>query len=111
MPERRPDKVNEWATHERPSEDEAFHHAVGRKANRKLRARSQKDRSPWFWLGMFGLVGWSVALPLVLGVVAGAWLDQRFNGRISWTLTLLFVGAALGCWTAWHWVKRESSRS
>ncbi len=93
-----------------PSEDEQFRHTIIRKEDRKLRARSRPDRGPWFWLGMFGLVGWSIAIPTVLGVLLGAWLDRRFPGRVSWTLTMLLIGVAVGCWTAWYWVNRESQR-
>ncbi len=82
--------------------------AVGRKAERKLRARRAGRRGVWFGLGMFGLVGWAVALPTVAGVALGLWLDARFPSRMSWTITLLFVGALLGSLNAWYWVKRES---
>ena len=81
---------------------------VGRKAERKLLARREQRRGVWFGLGMFGLVGWAVALPTVAGVAIGLWLDGRFPSRISWTLTFLFLGALLGSLNAWYWVKRES---
>ena len=81
---------------------------IGHKAERKLRARSTEERGVWFGLGMFGLVGWAVAVPTVLGVLLGLWLDERFAGKPSWTLTLMFVGLVLGCINAWYWVKRES---
>jgi ATP synthase protein I len=81
---------------------------IGRKAARKLRARRQADGGVWFGLGMFGLVGWSVAVPTLLGVALGFWLDRAFAGRVSWTLTGLLVGVVLGCLNAWFWVKRES---
>jgi ATP synthase protein I len=82
--------------------------SVGRKAERKLRARRAGRRGVWFGLGMFGLVGWAVALPSVAGVALGLWLDARFPTRVSWTLTLLLSGILLGALNAWHWVKRES---
>ena len=83
---------------------------VGRKASRKIRARGERGKRPWHWLGMFGLVGWAVAIPTVIGVVVGGWLDRTFDGRASWTLTMLFAGIGLGCLNAWYWVRRESSR-
>ena len=83
---------------------------VGRKQARKLEARRQGERSAWFGLGMFGLVGWSVAIPTVLGIALGVWLDHRFPGRISWTLTFLFLGVVVGCLNAWHWINKESRR-
>jgi len=81
---------------------------VEKRTQRMLRARRESDRGVWFGLGMFGLVGWSVAIPTLLGIALGVWLDMRFPGRISWTLTMLFVGVVLGCLNAWFWVKRES---
>lgn len=91
-----------------PPPDREVTEIVGRKAERKLRARRQGRRGVWFGLGMFGLVGWAVALPTVAGVALGLWLDARFPSRISWTLSLLFVGALLGSLNAWYWVARES---
>ncbi len=80
---------------------------VGRKAERKLRGRHEKQRPTWFWLGMFGLVGWSVAIPTLVGVALGLWIDRSWPGEVSWTLTLLIIGVAVGCLNAWYWVKRE----
>lgn len=82
--------------------------AVEEKAARKLKARQTGRRSIWFGLGMFGLIGWSVALPTLAGVALGLWIDRHWPSRISWTLTLLFVGVVLGCLNAWRWIKRES---
>ena len=83
---------------------------VDRKARRKLRARREEDLTAWFWLGMFGLVGWSIAVPTLIGVALGVWLDQRWPDSISWTLTLLLTGVAIGCLNAWYWIKQESDR-
>lgn len=95
---------------QQPDRDD-FSRDVIRKEQRKVRARREADRSAWFWLGMMGLVGWSVAVPTVIGVAIGAWLDRVVSGRISWTLTGLVVGAAAGCLTAWFWIRRESNES
>lgn len=80
---------------------------VSRRAERKRRARLQKAHTAWFGLGMFGLVGWSVAVPTLIGVAIGVWLDKNWSGQASWTLTFLLVGIALGCFNAWYWVKQE----
>ena len=81
---------------------------IDRDVDRKLKARADGRRAVWFGLGMFGLVGWSVAVPSVLGLALGLWLDARYPSRVSWTLTLLFVGVAAGCLNAWYWVRQES---
>ena len=92
----------------RPAPNGPMGREVGDKARRKLRARAEGRRGVWFGLGMFGLVGWAVAVPALLGVAVGLWLDTRAAGRLSWTVTLLLVGIALGCLNAWYWVRRES---
>ena len=80
---------------------------VGRKAERKFRAQNEQPKSLWYGLGMFGLVGWSVAIPTLFGVAVGVWIDSRYPGRLSWTLTGLGIGIVVGCLNAWYWVKRE----
>jgi ATP synthase protein I len=80
---------------------------VGARETRKLRAQREPDRTVWFGLGTFGLVGWSVAIPTVAGVALGVWLDMTWPGPFSWTLALLLAGAALGSLNAWYWVSKE----
>ncbi|MCA9557564.1 MAG: AtpZ/AtpI family protein, partial [Myxococcales bacterium] len=55
----------------------------------------------------FGLVGWSVAVPTVLGALLGAWLDARGATERSWTLALLVAGLTVGCLNALAWITRE----
>jgi ATP synthase protein I len=83
---------------------------VLRKESRKIRGQREKDRGVWFGLGMFGLVGWSVAIPTLIGLGVGIWIDSRWPGRHSWTLMGLVIGVVLGCLNAWFWVKREMKR-
>lgn len=83
---------------------------VSSRERRKLKSRREGDRSIWFGLGMFGLVGWSVALPSLLGIALGAWLDSNWPSRISWKLTLLFAGVVLGFANAWRWMQQENER-
>jgi len=58
-------------------------------------------------LGMFGLVGWSVAIPTLIGIVLGIWIDRRWPSPFSWTLMLLTIGVIIGCLNAWAWVSRQ----
>ena len=80
---------------------------IAKKAARKLRARRNKERTVWFGLGMMGLIGWSVAIPTLLGAAVGIWLDRRYPEGRSWTLALLVTGLVIGCWNAWLWVTKE----
>lgn len=95
---------------ERSSEKKPLGEKIGQNAARKQRAREQNQRTAWFGLGMFGLVGWSIAIPTLLGTFLGLWLDDLYPGRASWTLTFLILGLALGCFNAWYWIKQESRR-
>jgi len=83
---------------------------VGRREARKLRARRDERKGIWFGLGMFGLVGWTVSIPILIGIAVGLWIDSRWPGPVSWTLIFLFIGVVLGCLNAWYWVSRERSR-
>lgn len=85
----------------------AFSRQVGARETRKLRARRRPQRSVWSGFGVFGLIGWSVVAPTLLGVGAGIWLDRHYPGAHSWTLILLIAGLTLGCMNAWRWVARE----
>jgi ATP synthase protein I len=85
-----------------------FSQQVDVKEKRKLKAqRENQKRSVWFGLGMFGMVGWSVAVPTLLGAALGLWLDRRYPQSFSWTLTFLVLGLFLGGLIAWHWVIKE----
>jgi ATP synthase protein I len=80
-----------------------FTEKIGSREERKMKARRNRDKGVWFGLGMMGMIGWSVAIPTLIGV----WLDIRYPGHISWTLTFLSIGLAVGCSNAWYWVKKE----
>ena len=92
-----------------PSEEDVFAGRINTKAARKQRALRAGDQGVWFGLGMSGLIGWSVAVPTVLGSAIGVWLDDRHPQKFSWTLTLLFAGLILGCFNAWHWVAQQDA--
>ncbi|MDA7662614.1 AtpZ/AtpI family protein [Pirellulaceae bacterium] len=84
-----------------------FERTVEKKGNRKIKSKLAGKQSPWFGLGMFGLVGWSVVLPTLFGVFLGTWIDNRWPGQVSWQLTLLFIGVFIGCANAWYWINKE----
>lgn len=88
-------------------DQDEFSKKIGLKELRKMKARKDRPRGIWFGLGMMGTIGWSVAVPTLIGIALGLWLDSRYPGQISWTLTLLFVGLAVGCANAWYWVRKE----
>jgi ATP synthase protein I len=77
-------------------------------ALRKLKARHAAAQDYWAGLGMLGLFGWSVALPMLFGIVVGLWLDFDHPGGHVWTLSLMAAGIAIGCLQAWKWISKEN---
>lgn len=94
---------------DRPDYNTDLTEQVGQKEQRKIKARREQGRSIWYGLGMFGIVGWSIAVPTLIGIAVGIWLDRRWPQPFSFTLMCLFVGVVIGCVIAWYWVKRESA--
>jgi ATP synthase protein I len=76
---------------------------------KKIKAKDEKD-DIMFGLGVFGIIGWSISIPTLLGIFLGLYLDDHFSLGFSWTLTLLFVGVIVGCLNAWYWVKQKSKK-
>ena len=71
------------------------------------KGRLEKGQSFWKYVGLIGVVGWSVVVPMVLGVVLGLWLDGKFGTGSKWTLALLLLGLCLGCVNAWRMITKE----
>jgi len=80
---------------------------VGAHEERMLRRRPAAGPGFWRAVALMGAIGWAVAVPTLIGVAVGAWLDRRWPSPFSWTLTLLFAGLVLGCRDAWTRIKRE----
>lgn len=96
------------AEDEPQNNDDPAGREIARRLDRRVRARRKGARGVWFGLGMFGLVGWAVAIPTLLGVALGLWLDEIAPQKFSWTLALLLAGVVLGAINAWLWIDKES---
>jgi ATP synthase protein I len=90
-----------------PESETLFARQVAAKAARKLKAQRGEQQGVWSGLGMSGVIGWSVAMPTLLGAMLGVFLDRRHPGAHSWTLMLLVLGLTIGCANAWHWISHE----
>ena len=87
-----------------------FIRQVTRKEALRMKSINDPDRSVWFGLGMFGVVGWSVVVPTLIGTALGIWIDSTWPSSFSWTLMLLIGGVMLGCLNAWYWVRKGGIR-
>lgn len=85
------------------SRQEEFRLRIHRKLTRHRKAQAEKKR-PFSGLSVFGVVGWSVTVPTLMGIALGVWIDTHWPSDYSWTLMLLFLGIVLGCLNAWFWI-------
>ncbi len=82
-----------------------MHRAV-RKRARRIEQR-EDERSIWQNLSMIGALGWLIVTPILLGIVAGRWLDRTFETGIFFSGALIFVGVVAGCALAWQRIHRQ----
>ena len=92
---------------QKPQDPDQLSEAVKMRAERKAKWQREGERSIGQNLAMIGALGWTIVAPTLIGVFAGRWLDRTFNMGIFWTLGLLVVGLALGCWLAWKRMHSE----
>lgn len=90
-------------------EQQQFIDTIDEKAARKAEAR-RTPQTGWFGLGMMGMVGWSVMVPILISIVVGAWLETNVPVGFSWRLVAFAIGVVLGCLNAWYWVEKERKR-
>lgn len=87
--------------------DRATADRIRARAERMRRSRARRPWSPLRGLSAFGAIGWSVALPTVLGALFGLWLERVAPQPFSWPLALILGGLVVGVLVAWEWVARE----
>ncbi len=85
-----------------------FSQEVEEKAKRKLKAQSENKYSVWSGFALFGIVGWSIVVPTLLGAILGVWLDKSYAQSFSWTISLMLLGLVVGCLVAWKWIDKEN---
>jgi ATP synthase protein I len=57
----------------------------------------------WHSIATFGVIGWMIALPTVMGAYFGRYLDSRASDAgISWTITFILLGLAIGIYSVWR---------
>lgn len=88
---------------------EMLHH-IGERETQKIRTKHKKRPSVWDGFSLFGTVGWSVAIPTLVGAIVGFLLDEYYPSKQSWSLIFLIAGLVLGSFLAWHWVSDEDKK-
>ncbi len=75
--------------------------------SRKLKVRGKNQMNAWWGFGLFGLVGWSVIVPALIGVFLGLLLDHQEKSSHKWTLSLMLAGLFFGCLLALLMLAKE----
>ncbi len=88
-----------------PDEQDPLVKGVRLRGNRHRRWQREGDLSVGRRLAQIGVLGWIIVVPMLLGIFVGRWLDRMFNSGLFCTGPLLMLGLALGCWSAWRWMK------
>jgi ATP synthase protein I len=100
-----PEQASMPAPESRPDQQDALLKSVQLREQRHQRWLREGEASVARRLAQIGVLGWIIVVPMLIGVFAGRWLDQRFNSGLFWTAPLLMLGLGLGCWSAWKWIK------
>ncbi len=90
--------------------EDASAKAIRRRAERMQQTRNEPKYSPLNGLGVFGVIGWSVALPTVAGAFLGMWLNRVAPQSFSWPMALILGGAVVGAMVAWSWIDKTRDK-
>ncbi len=73
--------------------------------------RARREKGVWHYASLIGVGGWLFVLPVVAGAYLGNFLDKRGGGGgISWTITCILLGFALGAYNVWEYYIRRSGK-
>lgn len=89
------------------SPDNRSAESIRRSAERLQHARNAPKSSPLRGLSAFGMIGWSVAVPMVAGAFLGMWLNRVAPQDFSWPIALILGGAVIGGILSWSWISKE----
>lgn len=92
------------------SSEEALLEKIEKDAAKKNKAQEEGSEI-MFGLGLFGIVGWSIAIPTILGIALGVFLDKKIPQSFSWTISLLFLGVIIGSLITWRWLSEKSKEN
>jgi ATP synthase protein I len=89
-------------------EDKRFSRDIEKSAKELKKGR--KERSAfWHYAYVLSVGGWLFVIPVVGGAYFGKYLDKRIGGGgISWTLTFIVIGMAVGIYNIWYFLLKKS---
>jgi ATP synthase protein I len=88
-------------------EKKNFSEDIEKSAKELLKAR--KEKTFWHYASLIGVGGWLFVIPIVAGAYLGRYLDKKLGG-ISWTITFIIIGIAVGIYNFWYFYLRKSKQ-
>ena len=85
---------------------EGMQESVARFEQRRRRWRGEGPRALVMALTVIG-IGWTIAIPTVLGFLCGHWLDQRYRSGVVLSAGLGMLGLTIGCYSAWRHIAQQ----
>jgi ATP synthase protein I len=64
-------------------------------SQKKDKTRKVKASETWFYLGLIGQIGYTVALPMVVGALIGQYIDSQLHTYPRATLGSLLLGVVI----------------
>lgn len=93
-----------------PEPQDRLAEAARRAARRAQEGAADPEPSLGTRLGQIGILGWTIVVPTLIGVLVGRWLDRSFSTGVFFSAPLIMIGAAVGLWSAWKWMHRTEER-
>ena len=82
-------------------------HQLTQKANKM---QHKTDRKVVYRAALLSVYGWQMAIPVLLGIILGIFLDKVFPiSHFSWILNLILIGFVVGFYNATRWSKKNLS--
>lgn len=92
---------------EPPKSKDRLKDAARRAAERDRKSVEEPEPSLGVRLGQIGILGWTIIVPTLLGVILGRFIDRSLGTGIFFSAPLIMIGAAFGLWSAWKWMHRS----
>lgn len=71
---------------------------------RSYKTSKSQRREFWRHVSRVTVAGWLFVIPVVAGAYLGRYLDKKNIGDISWTITFIIIGIAVGIYNVWHFI-------
>lgn len=77
----------------------------GGSVEKPRRQKPETASTSWYYFGIVGQIGFSIALPIAGGAIGGSFVDRYFATYPRWTLGLLGLGVAVSFLTFYQTIR------